>query len=108
MPRILFYVDGPWPSAQQLADARDIGAAIRNARLVTRPERCDYVAGAVPECCAHLPRWKNQAERQEPEQDAGQQAIEPERLTELDVVTPVKKRRKRKPPSDEVADGADD
>lgn len=92
--RILYYIDGPWPTADEKAQGRAMGAAFRNARLADRPEPCDFVAGAVPDCCAHLPRW----------QPDGEAAAPPAPRSP--------KRRKRPPPAaDEdgagVTDGAD-
>lgn len=106
--KILYYVDGPWPSAGQRAEAASMGASIRNARLAQRPERCDYVAGAVPACCAHLPRWE---EAQTPPEDSAEP--EPVEVMPADVWQapqvehPPHKKRKKKRPAEVPDDGID-
>lgn len=46
--KILYYVDSPWPTASQIAEAAEVGASFRNVGYFDKPEECDGVMGAVP------------------------------------------------------------
>lgn len=58
MAKVLYFVAGSAPSAEDRARAAKIGTTkFRNALLASGiPETCHAVAGAVPESYAHLPR----------------------------------------------------
>lgn len=48
--KILYFINGPFPSDDQMAKAEQIGAVFRNARNVKpddKPEKCDAVCGKV-------------------------------------------------------------
>ena len=47
--KILFYIDGPWPTDAQKEKALEFGAAFRNVRYFDKPEECDGVMGDVPD-----------------------------------------------------------
>jgi len=47
--KILFYIDSPWPTDEQRAEAEKHGAAFRNVRYFDKPEQCDGVMGLVPD-----------------------------------------------------------
>lgn len=58
--RILFFIIGPVPTAEDVAKAGEIGAQVifRNASAVgeyDKPEDCDGVEGAVPEAYKKFP-----------------------------------------------------
>lgn len=56
--KILYFVKGGVPTAKQKAEAADMGALIRNANITSGDfvERCDAVAGDVPEAYAKFRR----------------------------------------------------
>lgn len=54
---ILYFIDGPNASDEDVKAARALGAKLRNAQLVDRlDEKADAVAGAVPEAYKDVPR----------------------------------------------------
>ena len=61
-PRILYFIGGPVPTAEERKDARRYGAntAFRNAALIgsseTGIEKCDGVAGKIPAAYAKIAR----------------------------------------------------
>lgn len=56
---VLYFLMGMVPTEEEMAEGRKLQASFRNARLVEGPvEQCDFVAGAVPDAYAHLPRAK--------------------------------------------------
>jgi hypothetical protein len=60
-PRILYFIDGPAPTDEQLRDISPLrNASFRNAVNVSsdeRPEACDFVMGSVPPAYSHMPVW---------------------------------------------------
>lgn len=63
-PRILYFIKGVMPSAEAVEVAEQYGpnVAFRNANFASSagaPEKCDGVAGDIPEAYAKLPKAKD-------------------------------------------------
>jgi len=58
MKKILYFVHGGLASSEQKEEALALGAVFRNASITSNDfiERCDAVAGDVPERYQHFPR----------------------------------------------------
>lgn len=96
----LYFIKGSSPTAEELADAATYGTKMfRNASQVQdtdRPEKCDFVAGAIPPAYAAIPKAEPLAPvAPAPEPAIAQEPAEP--APELEPVVPnVAKRGKTK------------